>query len=177
MAPDAQWRLRIALSRYARLRCPSETLALRWADIEFTDDVMKITSSKTAKQEKGTRQMPILPELRPHLEDAFDPQNEFVITRYRDSNANLRPQFLRILNKAEIESWPRLFHNLQGSLETDLLQHFPIHVVTTWLGHSPKIALAHYNKTTTENIAKATGKAPSEDGAKGGAPFSGNKPP
>ncbi|MDP1563937.1 MAG: phage integrase SAM-like domain-containing protein, partial [Pirellulaceae bacterium] len=36
-APDAQWRLIIALSRYAGLRCPSETLAMRWADVDFVN--------------------------------------------------------------------------------------------------------------------------------------------
>ena len=33
--PDAEWRLLFALSRFAGLRCPSEHLALRWADINW----------------------------------------------------------------------------------------------------------------------------------------------
>jgi len=59
---------------------------------------------------------------------------------------------------------PRLFHNLRGSLETDLLQNFPIHTLTTWLGNSPKVALAHYAKVTPSDIAKATGKATTQPG-------------
>jgi integrase len=160
MAPDAQWRLIIALSRYGGLRCPSEVLALRWADIDFTAGVMRITSSKLERYGKGSRQMPILPELRPYLEEAFAPENEFCITRYRESSSNLRTQFHRIITKAGLTPWPRAFHNLRGSLETDLLARFPIHVVTAWLGNSPKIALAHYAKITPEDVAKATGKAP-----------------
>ncbi len=31
--PDSQWRVLFALSRFAGLRCPSETLALQWADV------------------------------------------------------------------------------------------------------------------------------------------------
>ena len=33
-APDAQWRLLIALSRFGGLRVPSEALALRWSDVD-----------------------------------------------------------------------------------------------------------------------------------------------
>jgi integrase len=32
-APDAEWRLIIALSRFGGLHCPSEHLALRWEDV------------------------------------------------------------------------------------------------------------------------------------------------
>ena len=38
-APDAQWRLIIALSRFGGLRCPSETLALKWSDIYWTTNL------------------------------------------------------------------------------------------------------------------------------------------
>lgn len=34
--PDAQWRLLFALSRYGGLRCPSEHLALKWGDIDWS---------------------------------------------------------------------------------------------------------------------------------------------
>jgi integrase len=64
MAPDAQWRLIIALARYAGLRTPSETLALRWADVDFVAGTLSVTSTKTAKQGKAKRVVPILPELR-----------------------------------------------------------------------------------------------------------------
>ena len=44
--PDSQWRLLFALSRYAGLRCPSETLALQWADIDWGESRMTVRSSK-----------------------------------------------------------------------------------------------------------------------------------
>jgi integrase len=34
-APSIQWRLLIALSRYAGLRVPSEAFRLRWADVDW----------------------------------------------------------------------------------------------------------------------------------------------
>jgi integrase len=156
MAPDAQWRLIIALSRYAGLRSPSEVLALRWADVDFTAGTLTVFATKTAKHGKTKRVVPILPELRPHLEDAFDPESERCISRYQTSNLNLRKVFLEILAKAELKPWPRLFHNLRGSLQTDLADRFPSHVVTEWLGNSERVANDHYLKVTHTHLLNAT---------------------
>lgn len=72
------------------------------------------------------------------------------------SNLNLRKVFLEILTKAELKPWPRLFHNLRGSLQTDLADRFPSHVVTAWLGNSERVAQVHYLKVAAEHIAAAT---------------------
>ena len=63
--------------------------------------------------------------------------------------------FLEILTKAKIEPWPRLFHNLRGSLQTDLQDRFPAHVVNAWLGNSERVAQKHYLKVTQEHVATA----------------------
>jgi integrase len=65
--PDAQWRLIVALSRYGGLRCPSEHLALTWPDVDWERERFRLDSPKT-----GERWIPIFPELRPYLEEAFD---------------------------------------------------------------------------------------------------------
>ncbi len=61
---------------------------------------MTVLVLKTEHHEGGeSRVMPIFPELLPHLEDVYDqaPEGaEYVITRYRDVNCNLRTQLLRI---------------------------------------------------------------------------------
>jgi integrase len=167
-APDAQWRLLIALNRYAGLRCPSEVLRLRWKDVDFVAGTMTIVSSKTAKQGKGVRVMPITPKLRKYLEDCFDPEQERVIWKYRESNASLRRGFLQILDKAEIAPWTRIFHNLRGSCETDLVEQFPIHVVTRWLGNSTATAVKHYLKVTPEHVRQAAGLTEKGEGAEVG---------
>ena len=54
--------------------------------------------------------------------------------------------------------WPRPFQNLRASRETELVERFPIHTVTSWLGNSPRIAMKHYLQTTEthfENALKA----------------------
>lgn len=45
-APDAEWRVIIALSRWGGLRCPSEHLALTWADVDWEHDRFLVRSSK-----------------------------------------------------------------------------------------------------------------------------------
>ena len=94
---DAQWRLIYALSRYGGLRCPSEHLALRWNEIDWAGGRMTVRSPKTEHNEGGeSRIVPIFPELRPYLDEAFfardEPPSGFVISKYRGGNTNLRTQ-------------------------------------------------------------------------------------
>jgi integrase len=85
-APDIQWKLIIALARYGGLRCPSEVLALTWADIDWAGGRFTVTSSKTKRQGKAHRVVPLFPELRPLLEEASMQADKgllHVITKYR----------------------------------------------------------------------------------------------
>ncbi len=43
-----------------------------------------------------------------------------------------------------LEPWPRLLHAMRASRETELAAEYPLHVVTAWLGNTPKIALQYY---------------------------------
>ena len=73
------------------------------------------------------------------LQEAFDdaPEGtEFVIRRYRCDKSNLRTQFMRILTKAGVTPWPKLFVNLRATRATELREEFPGHVVDSWIGHS-----------------------------------------
>ena len=157
--PDAQWKLLFALSRYGGLRCPSEHLGLRWGDIDWARGRFTVTSPKTERHEGGaSRVVPIFPELRPYLETAFDeaPEGtEFVITRYREPNVNLRTQLLKIIKRAELDPWPRLFHNLRATRQTELTAEFPLHVVCEWIGNSKLIAQEHYLRVTDGDFEKA----------------------
>ena len=161
VCPDPQWKLLLALSRYAGLRCPSEHLALRWTDVDFESGRMTVRSTKTEHHaDKGIRVVPIFEELRPYLAEVFnqrEPDNAFVITRYRHANANLRTQFIRYIRKAGFNPWPRLFHNLRASCQTELVERFPSHVVSKWIGNSEAVARKHYLQTTDAHFSKAIG--------------------
>lgn len=176
--PDHEWRLIFTLARFGGLRTPSESLLLRWADVDWERGRLLIRSPKTEHREgKDSRWVPLFPELRPHLEAAFDRAAvgaEFVITRYRDSNANLRTQLLRIIAKAGLNPWPKLFQNLRSTRETELAESFPIHVVTAWMGNSTLIATKHYLQVTDSHFDEATRfptRAPAEMPETNGKPI------
>lgn len=170
--PDGQWRLIFALSRYGGLRCPSEHFALRWEDVDWARNRLTVHSPKTEHHPNGaSRQIPLFPELLPHLREAFEDAEEgaeFVITRYRETTQNLRTQLGKIIKRAGLESWPKLFHNLRSTRETELAESYPIHVVCKWIGNSQLIAAKHYLQITDDHFAQAVG-AESEADSDAGA--------
>ena len=167
--PNHDWRTIIALARYGGLRCPSEVLSVRWQDVDWGQRRMRVPSPKTEHQGKESRVIPIFPELRPILEAAWElaPEGAVYVVdeHYRKAtnrhtgwkNCNLRSYFIHIIRRAGLEPWPKLFHALRSSRETELARQFPIHVVTGWLGNTPAIALRHYLLTTDEDFQRAAG--------------------
>ncbi len=157
--PTAEWRLIFALSRFGGLRCPSEHLALRLDDIDWANDRINVRSPKTEHHEgKDSRWIPLFPELRPWLlevAEQAEPGAEYVITSYRDDSVNLRTGLLRILKRAGVKVWPKLFQNLRSTRETELAETFPMHVVCGWIGNSQPVAMKHYLQTTDEHFRQA----------------------
>lgn len=161
--PDDQWRLIVALSRFGGLRCPSEHLALRLSDIHWDQNRIWVPSCKTEHLEGHEgRWVPIFPELMPHLlavYHAAEPGTEYVITRYRSKSQNLRTQLGRIIKRAGLTPWPKPFHNLRSTRQTELAERFPIHVVCAWLGNSRAVAQDHYLQITDAHFALAASEA------------------
>jgi len=161
--PDAEWRLIVGLCRFAGLRCTSEVLGLRWADVDWANEWFTVHSPKTERHAgKATRRVPIFPDLAPLLREVFEaaePGAEYVITRYRRSGVNLGTHFRRIIVRAGVEPWPKLFQNLRSSCETELVDKWPAHVACAWIGHSEKVALKHYLQVTDEHFKKAVQNA------------------
>jgi hypothetical protein len=80
--------------------------------------------------------------LRPYLQEAFEPAEpgeEIVMNRCRHSAANLRTQMSRLVKRAGLKPWPRIFHNMRATRQTELEAEFPTHVVCTWIGNSPQV--------------------------------------
>ncbi len=168
------WRSIIALARFGGLRCPSEVLSLEWRHIDWAKNRITLPSPKTDRYDgKGTRTIPLFPELRIHLQEAFElaePGQSHVIggghlakangpTGWK--NCNLRTSFEKLVKRAGLEPWPRLFHNLRSSRETELLEEFPVHVVALWMGHDARVSLKHYAQTTDQHFERAAGGAES----------------
>ena len=179
--PNHHWRAIVALARYGGLRCPSEVLSLRWQDVNWETGRIVVQSPKTEHHPgKATRTIPLFPELRPILEECFElaPEGAVYVVdeRMRASaqgkdgwrNCNLRTTFGKIVRRAGLTPWPRLFHNLRSSRQTELAERIPSHVVCDWLGNSEDIARKHYYQTTDAHFAAALA-SPTESGAESGA--------
>jgi hypothetical protein len=66
----------------------------------------------------------------------------------------------KIVKRAGLTPWPKLFQNLRSSRETELVQQgFPEHVVAQWIGHTQKVAREHYLRVTESDFERATGSA------------------
>ena len=73
---------------------------------------------------------------------------------------NLRTQLLRIIGRAGLKPWPKLWHNLRSSRQTELAETYPIHVVCAWLGNSRAVAQEHYLQVRDTHFAQAVGGTP-----------------
>ncbi|MBL7107618.1 MAG: site-specific integrase [Phycisphaerae bacterium] len=160
--PDNEWRLIFALARYGGLRIPSELYGLTWDDILWDKKRFVVHSPKTEHIEgKETRICPLFPELEPYLMEAFQqahPGQKRVIAVNLNISSNLRTQAHRIIKRAGLKPWEKTFQNLRSSRETELVEDFPVHVVTGWLGNSPDIARKHYLQTHEEHFQRAVEK-------------------
>ena len=99
--------------------------------------------------------------------EIFGDKSEYVVAapQYRAAantamgwkNSNLRTEMTRLLRRAGVSGWPRLFHSMRASRQTELQREFPLHVVCSWLGNSPRIAQQSYLLVTEDDFAKAAG--------------------
>jgi integrase len=169
--PNPEWRLLLALARYLGLRTPSEPFSLTWDCVDWEKRRIRINSPKTERSGKPYRLAPILPEVMPHLEAVYAAAPEgavYILDRLRNrdsmkaaeqgywANFNLRTALLRKMTKAGIPPWPKLWHALRASAETDLAARFPLHTVTAWLGNTPTVATKHYLMVTDADFDSAT---------------------
>jgi hypothetical protein len=71
------------------------------------------------------------------------------------ANANLRKELLTRLDRAKIKPWPRLFHSMRASRQTELEREFGLAAACAWLGNTASIAKEHYLLVTSDAWQKA----------------------
>ena len=156
------------------MRFQGVNFRLTSGDVDFVGGRIRVRSPKTEHHRgKGERTIPLFAELRPYLEDARDLAGERandpaepLIVRYR-VGANLRTQLERIIGRAGLAPWPKLFQNLRSTRETELAETFPIHVVCEWIGNSQAVAQKHYLQVTDAHFeaAKKAAQNPAQQAA------------
>ncbi len=167
-APDAEWRLILALARFGGLRTPSEPLSIKWGHIDWELGRITVPSPKTEHHEgRESRVIPLFPELKPFLEacwEAAEDGAEWIVSKHRPQsvrngdgwkNANLRTMLAKVFKRAGLEQPPKPWNNLRASRATELAEQYPGHVAAQWLGHTEEIANAHYRQVLPAHFEKA----------------------
>ncbi len=166
---DSQWRLLFVLSRWGGLRVGSEPRLMRWRHIDWAAGRILVQSPKTERYSgRSTRTIPIFPEVGAALMERLavaqasgdaDPDSLVLPMLAGRSDASLRQRVLTAVVRANESQWPRLWHNLRASRQTDLERRHPSHVVCAWLGNSRKVAEKHYLMVTDEDFETAQNTA------------------
>ena len=159
---DLELRTIIALSRWGGLRTPSEPFALRWQHIDWGRCRITVPAVKTK-----LRELPLFPELVPYLQALLaGTQNQlpdgYLFPRLKKfSDSNLRKQLKQTILSAGLTPWPKIFHNLRASRQTELEERFPRKTVCEWMGNSEAVADQHYLQVLEEHFDQAVvGESP-----------------
>ena len=118
--------------------------AKRWVGVDFDRNRLCLVAVKTGKY----REVPVVPELQAILAkqytEAKDGEN-LVVPGHQVSRNNLRVRFLKIVEWAELEKWPKLFQTLRSSRENQWKSEGIAEATySAWLGHSIQVSRKHY---------------------------------
>lgn len=162
--PSQEQRTLFVFMRYAGARAESETRVLRWRDVDFERRRLTIRSPKTERYKGGDKRLyPLFPELEREFRALKSEREESIgapvdgddfVFRRGLTAANMRKPFLKTLERAGIEPWPRLFQNLRASCDKDVSNRVPPHVAGELLGHSPTVAARHYLKANEADFSR-----------------------
>jgi integrase len=163
ICPDEDWRMIFALPRFGGVRFPSEVEDLKWSDIDWVNNRFTVHEKKLEHHPgRGRRVVPIFEALRPHLERAYReraPGAVYVVPRARHGS-NLATHAKRLVQKAGVEPWPKLFTNLRGSCSDDLERRGVAEkAINAWIGNTAHLRRRHYHAVRPEDWAAVTGKA------------------
>lgn len=111
------------------------------------------------KQGKAKRVIPFWPELRPLIENVVKKASPDQVRLLPSILPGYNPhtQFVRLIERAGLNPWPKVWKNLRSTRETELLKDFPIHVVCGWIGNTERIARRHYLQITDADFDQANG--------------------
>lgn len=79
-----------------------------------------------------------------------------VVNKQRDATAIIRTTMTKIVTRAGLKPWPKLFYALRATRATELADSYPGHVAAAWLGRSSTVANKHYRQVTDEHFDQAS---------------------
>jgi integrase len=158
--PDRYDRAALGIARWSGIRVPSE-LGILTNDIDWDKRTLTIEDRKRSKRaSRGPpmrRVMPLYPELVPWIELVWDHRNEYLLPPIGGGGELAFAARVRSRRDRLGLTWPRLFHSLRATRETELIAQFGMHAACEWIGNSASVAREFYELITDETWAKAKG--------------------
>ncbi len=117
-----------------------------------------VSSSKTEHHAKrAVRTLPLLPQIEKELLSLLleaEDGAELVFPDVR-ADTNLRTTLEKIIARAGVKQWPKLWQNLRASGATDFARSLPSHVAAEICGHTEQIAQEHDWTVTDSDLDQA----------------------
>jgi integrase len=159
------------LARYAGLRI-NEACRLRWDRVDLPGRALNVDDTKRGRD----RRVPLVEPLRSKIEAEFGRWLEaggpsvFVLVDPLAFNVGepvtrsaIDGRIRAAAMAAGVPLWPRLFHNLRATRQTEWIAEFGIVNACHWIGNSQTVAARHYAMATEAAFNEAT-KATTEFG-------------
>jgi len=146
-APNAKWRSLLVLARLGAFRIPSEARGLKWEHIAWEAKRISIVgSSKTEHHDqRQIRIVPLFPDIERELLKLYtEPTESQDVFPELRADSNLRTTLLKIIQRAGLKPWPKIWQNLRSSAATDFARSVPSHIAASICGHTEEIAKEHY---------------------------------
>lgn len=147
----------LAFYRIGGLR-RGEVFEERWEDVDWTNKRLKVRSPKTEHLGKDHRVIPLFPRLLVELKQLHRqtgrPRKGLIVTRYSPETIN------NAIKSAVLRSgtpvWERLIQNLRSSRANEIYREFGEVAESMWVGHSARVAQAHYLHLLDSDYDKAS---------------------
>ncbi len=159
VSEDPELAAMVALCRFSTFRGPSEFEPLAWSDIDFAESRVRITSPKTKRYPRGSSRVTPLDS---HslaalnvLWDAAPVGATLVFPRLGPlPSSDVTDRLNRVCRRLGIALWEKPWINMRASCETDWQQQgMSIFETASRVGHSPEVALRHYNRIAKDRVA------------------------
>jgi integrase len=157
---DPELRAMLAICRYAGLRGPSEFAPLCWADVDWEGRWLTVTSPKTKRYRFGRRRRtPLCDKCVAQLESLYEATpagTEKLFPRLGLLDSSPLSDRIEVLcRRAGVPLWDKPWTNMRACCETDwqAVEKMQPFETAAYMGHSPTVALAHYNRVAKDRIA------------------------
>ncbi len=144
--PTVEWKLLFAFARHIGCRIPSEIRNLKWEDINWEKNFIRIESPKTERKGKAERLVPIVDRVATLLRELRSECDEsccFVFSKLRHQT-NPGVVGKKIAKKAGVKPWKKFFNSLRASCETDFVDDHGMRRACQWIGNTFTVAEKNY---------------------------------